>query len=208
MSHSETHPQVSYLEYQGKYKGILGWLTTTDHKRIALLYMYCIVVFFFVAAILGLTMSIEKMRPGQDIMNAQTYNGLFTVHGIIMIFMIVIPGLAAVFGNFALPLLIGARDVAFPKLNLFSWYLYVIGAILAVLSQLLKGGAPDTGWTFYVPYSAGSSTNVIWALTAAFILGFSNILTGLTIVCNQFLARAYLFRSGLAMDNVFYLLQN
>jgi cytochrome c oxidase subunit 1 len=182
MSHSETHPQVSYLEYQGKYKGILGWLTTTDHKRIALLYMYCIVVFFFVAAILGLTMSIEKMRPGQDIMNAQTYNGLFTVHGIIMIFMIVIPGLAAVFGNFALPLLIGARDVAFPKLNLFSWYLYVIGAILAVLSQLLKGGAPDTGWTFYVPYSAGSSTNVIWALTAAFILGFSNILTGLNFI--------------------------
>ncbi len=182
MSNSETHPQVSYLEYQGKYKGILGWITSTDHKRIALLYLYCIIIFFFVAAFLGLTMSIEKMRPGQDFMNAQTYNGFFTVHGIIMIFMIVIPGLAAVFGNFALPLLIGARDVAFPRLNLFSWYLYVTGAILAVLSQLLKGGAPDTGWTFYVPYSAGSSTNVIWALTAAFVLGFSSILTGLNFI--------------------------
>lgn len=182
MSNSATNHEVSYLEYQGKYKGLLGWLTSTDHKRIALLYLYCIIVFFFVAALLGLTMSIEKMRPGQDIMNAQTYNGLFTVHGIIMIFMIVIPGLAAVFGNFALPLLIGARDVAFPKLNLFSWYLYLFGAILAVLSQLLKGGAPDTGWTFYVPYSAESGTNVIIALTAAFILGFSSILTGLNFI--------------------------
>jgi len=182
MSNSETHPQVSYLDYQGKYKGILGWITSTDHKRIALLYLYSIVIFFFVAAILGLAMSIEKMRPGQDIMNAQVYNGLFTVHGIIMVFMIVIPGLAAVFGNFAMPILIGARDVAFPRLNLFSWYLYVIGAILAVLSQFLKGGPPDTGWTFYAPYSTESSTNVILALTAAFTLGFSSILTGLNFI--------------------------
>ena len=182
MSNSETHAQVSYLEHQGKYKGLLGWLTSTDHKRIAILYMTCIIIFFFVAAFLGLLMTIEKMRPGQDIMSAQTYNGLFTVHGIIMVFMIVIPGLAAVFGNFALPLLIGARDVAFPRLNLFSWYLYVIGAILAILSQLLKSGPPDTGWTFYVPYSAQTSTNVIAALTAAFVLGFSSILTGLNFI--------------------------
>lgn len=182
MSNIEKPPQVSYLDYQGKYKGILGWLTSTDHKRIALLYLYSIVIFFFVAAILGLLMSIEKMRPGQDIMNAQTYNGFFTVHGIIMIFMIVIPGLAAVFGNFALPLLIGARDVAFPRLNLFSWYLYLIGAILAVLSQFLGNGPPDTGWTFYMPYSAQSSTNVIFALIAAFVLGFSSILTGLNFI--------------------------
>jgi cytochrome c oxidase subunit I len=182
MSNSETQPQVSYLEHKGKYKGLLGWLTSTDHKRIALLYLYSIVIFFFIAAILGLTMSIEKMRPGEDLMNAQTYNGLFTVHGIIMVFMIVIPGLAAVFGNFALPLLIGARDVAFPRLNLFSWYLYLIGAILAVLSQFLGNGPPDTGWTFYAPYSTESSTNVVFALTAAFILGFSSILTGLNFI--------------------------
>ncbi len=182
MSNSETHTQPSYLDNQGKYKGLMSWLTSTDHKRIALLYLYSIVIFFFIAAILGLLMSIEKMKPGQDIMNAQMYNGLFTVHGIIMVFMIVIPGLAAVFGNFALPLLIGARDVAFPRLNLFSWYLYVLGAILAVLSQFLQGGPPDTGWTFYAPYSTESSTNVIFALVAAFVLGFSSILTGLNFI--------------------------
>ncbi len=182
MSNNESPHQPSYLDNTGKYKGIMAWLTSTDHKRIALLYLYAIIVFFFVAAFLGLAMAIEKMKPGQDIMNAQTYNGFFTVHGIIMVFMIVIPGLAAVFGNFALPLLIGARDVAFPRLNLFSWYLYMIGALLAILSQLLKGGPPDTGWTFYVPYSAQSSTNVIFALTAAFVLGFSSILTGLNFI--------------------------
>ena len=107
---------------------------------------------------------------------------LFTIHGVIMIFIVVIPGLAAVFGNFFLPILIGAKDVAFPKLNLFSWYLFITGAILGVLSQFTGNGPPDTGWTFYVPYSAESSTNVIFALTAAFILGFSSILTGLNFI--------------------------
>src|SRR5690606_36007520 len=125
--------QPSYLEYQGKYKGIAGWLLSTDHKRIGLLYLYAIIVFFFVAAFLGLLMRIELIAPGKTIMEPQTYNGLFTLHGIIMIFVIVIPGLAAVFGNFSLPILIGARDVAFPKLNLFSWYLYITGAVLGVL---------------------------------------------------------------------------
>jgi len=182
MSNSESQTHVSYLEHQGKYKGLLGWLTSTDHKRIALLYMYAMIVFFFVAAILGLLMTIEKMNPGQDLMTAQQYNGFFTIHGVIMIFIIVIPGLAAVFGNFALPIMIGARDVAFPRLNLFSWYLYILGAILGVLSQFAGSGPPDTGWTFYVPYSAESSTNVIYALTAAFILGFSSILTGLNFI--------------------------
>jgi len=182
MSISGSETQVSYLDYQGKHKGIWSWLLSTDHKRIGLLYLYAIIVFFFVAAILGLLMRIELIAPGRTIMEPQTYNGLFTIHGIIMIFVIVIPGLAAVFGNFFLPILIGARDVAFPKLNLFSWYLYMIGAILGVLSQFIGGGAPDTGWTFYVPYSVESSTNVIYALTAAFILGFSSILTGLNFI--------------------------
>ncbi len=182
MSISGSETQVSYLDYQGKHKGIWSWLLSTDHKRIGLLYLYAIIVFFFVAAFLGLLMRIELIAPGRTIMEPQTYNGLFTIHGIIMIFVIVIPGLAAVFGNFFLPILIGARDVAFPKLNLFSWYLYMIGAILGVLSQFIGGGAPDTGWTFYVPYSVESSTNVIYALTAAFILGFSSILTGLNFI--------------------------
>jgi cytochrome c oxidase subunit 1 len=174
--------EVSYLEYQGRYKGIWSWLLSTDHKRIGLLYLYAIIFFFFVAATLGLLMRIELIAPGRTIMEPQTYNGFFTIHGIIMIFVIVIPGLAAVFGNFFLPILIGARDVAFPKLNLFSWYLYMIGAILGVLSQFMGSGPPDTGWTFYVPYSVESATSVIWALTAAFILGFSSILTGLNFI--------------------------
>ncbi len=174
--------QENYLKYRGRFKGLMGWLTSTDHKRIGLMYMYAIMVFFIIAAILGLLMRIEKIAPGQTIMDAQTYNGVFTIHGIIMIFIIVIPGLAAVFGNFFLPIMIGAKDVAFPKLNLFSWYIYITGAIMGVLSQFIGGGSPDTGWTFYVPYSAESSTNVIFALLAAFILGFSSILTGLNFI--------------------------
>jgi len=190
MNTSETTSHISYLEYQGKYKGILSWLLTTDHKRISLLYLYCIIFFFFVAAILGLLMRIELIAPGETIMGPQTYNGMFTIHGIIMIFVIVIPALPAIFGNFFLPILIGAKDVAFPKLNLFSWYLYVIGAIFGVLSQFIGGGSPDTGWTFYVPYSAESSTNVIYALIAAFILGFSSILTGLNFIVTMHRMRA------------------
>jgi cytochrome c oxidase subunit I len=178
--HNEGH--VSYLDYKGKYKGILSWLLSTDHKRIGLMYLYAIIVFFFVAAFLGLLMRVEKFAPGQDIMDAQTYNGIFTIHGIIMVFIIVIPGLSAVFGNFFLPIMIGAKDVAFPRLNLLSWYLYMIGAIFGVMSQFMGDGPPDTGWTFYVPYSAESATNVIYALTAAFILGFSSILTGLNFI--------------------------
>jgi cytochrome c oxidase subunit 1 len=177
---SET--QVSYLEYQGRHKGIWSWLLTTDHKRIGLMYLYAVIFFFFIAAFLGLLMRIELIAPGRTIMGPQTYNGLFTIHGIIMIFVIVIPGLATVFGNFFLPILIGAKDVAFPKLNLFSWYLYILGALLGVASQFMKNGPPDTGWTFYVPYSVESSTSVIWALTAATILGFSSILTGLNFI--------------------------
>jgi cytochrome c oxidase subunit I len=182
MSNTESGSHISYLQYKGKYKGILSWLLTTDHKKIGLLYLYAIVFFFFVAAFLGLLMRIELIAPGETIMGPQVYNGLFTIHGIIMIFVIVIPALPAVFGNFFLPILIGAKDVAFPKLNLFSFYLYIIGAIFGVLSQFIGGGAPDTGWTFYVPYSSESSTNVIYALIAAFILGFSSILTGLNFI--------------------------
>ncbi len=182
MGNNNKYTHVSYLEHQGRFKGIMSWLTSSDHKKIGLMYLYAIVVFFLVAAVLGLLMRIEKMNPGADIMDAQTYNGIFTLHGVIMIFIVVIPGIAAVFGNFFLPIMIGAKDVAFPKLNLFSWYVYITGAILGVLSQFAGDGPPDTGWTFYVPYSAESNTNVIFALTAAFVLGFSSILTGLNFI--------------------------
>lgn len=182
MANSESTNHISYLRHQGKYRGILSWLLSTDHKKIGLMYLYSITVFFFVAVVLGLLMRMELIAPGKTIMEPQTYNGIFTIHGIIMIFVIVIPALPAIFGNFFLPILIGARDVAFPRLNLFSYYLFLTGAILGVLSQFAGEGPPDTGWTFYVPYSAESSTNVIFALTAAFILGFSSILTGLNFI--------------------------
>ena len=173
---------VSYLDHQGKYKGIFSWIFTMDHKRIGLLYLYAIVALFFVGAIMGLMMRIELIAPGETIMKAQTYNGLFTVHGIIMIFMVVIPGLSVIFGNFFLPILIGAKDVAFPKLNRLSWWIYIAGCIMAVASQFLKSGPPDTGWTFYAPYSTTTGTSVIMATAAAFVLGFSSILTGLNFI--------------------------
>ncbi len=182
MQSSTEKTYVSYLDYKGKHSGIMGWLTSTDHKRIGLLYLFSIMVFFIVAAFLGMAMRAEKFVPGEVIMGPQTYNGILTLHGIIMIFIVVIPGLTAVFGNFFLPLMIGARDVMFPRLNLFSWYLFIIGAILGLMSQFMGGHTPDTGWTFYVPYSAVSKTNVIWALTAAFVLGFSSILTGINFI--------------------------
>ncbi len=179
MTQEEKYTHESYLEAD---KGLWGWLTTTDHKKIGLMYMYAIATFFVVAAILGLLMRIEKIAPGETIMNAATYNGIFTLHGVIMIFIVVIPGLAAVFGNFFLPIMIGAKDVMFPKLNLLSFYVYIAGALLGVASQFMGDGPPDTGWTFYVPYSAEANSNVVIALTAAFVLGFSSILTGLNFI--------------------------
>lgn len=173
---------VSYLDYQGKYKGLKGWLLTTDHKRIAVMYLIALVVFYSAGVTLGVLMRLELLFPGPTIVSAQTYNQLFTLHGVIMIFLFVIPGLPAVFGNFFLPILIGAKDVAFPRLNLLSWYLYVTGGILVITSILIPGGPADTGWTFYIPYSIRTGTNVIFTGFAAFILGFSSILTGINFI--------------------------
>ncbi len=181
---------VSYLEYKGKHTGILGWLLSTDHKRIGLLYLISLSIFLVVGVIFGFLMRLELLTPGRTIMDPQTYNSIFTLHGVIMIFLFVVPGLPAVFGNFFLPILIGARDVAFPRLNLLSWYLYAIGGLLAILSILLPGGPADTGWTFYIPYSVRTNTNVIPALFAAFILGFSSILTGVNFVTTVHRLRA------------------
>lgn len=166
----------------GGRKGIWAWILSTDHKRIGLLYLYSILIFFAVGVTLGLLMKLELIAPGKTIVNAQTYNSLFTVHGVIMIFLIIIPGLPATFGNFLLPLQIGAEDVAFPRLNLLSWYIYVAGAFLVVISLFTGGGAPDTGWTFYAPYSFKTTTNMLPAVLGAFVLGFSSILTGLNFI--------------------------
>ncbi len=167
----------SYLEAK---HGLISWLTTTDHKRIGLLYLWGILVFFLVAAGMAISFRLELYAPGQQFMTNETYNRLLTLHGVAMIFLVIIPSVPAVFGNFFLPIMIGAEDVSFPRLNLMSWYCYLIGGLLAVVSIVL--GGVDTGWTFYVPYSIKTSSNVLVPLAAAFILGWSSILTGVNFV--------------------------
>lgn len=176
------HPEPSFLEYKGKWRGIFAWIFSTDHKRIGLLYMAMQLAFFLAGMSLGFILKLELMRPGGKIVGPQVYNALFTVHGVIMIFLFVIPGLSASFGNFLLPIMIGAKDVAFPKLNLLSWWLYVIGGLIVLTSLFSGNGLPDTGWTFYVPYSLRTSTNITMAVFGVFILGFSSILTGLNFI--------------------------
>ena len=173
---------VSYLEYKGKHKGLLGWLLSTDHKRIAILYLVSLIVFFLIAMTIGFLMRLEMLSTGKTIVNPQTYNALFTLHGVIMIFLFIIPGIPVVFGNFFLPIMLGAKDVAFPRLNLLSWYFYIFGALLVILSLFVGGGPIDTGWTFYVPYSLRTQSNVTLAVFAAFVIGFSSILTGLNFI--------------------------
>ncbi len=162
--------------------GITAWIFSTDHKRIGLLYFYSVLGFFLIAVVLGLLLRIELMAPGRTIMGAQSYNALFTVHGVIMVFLFIIPGFPGAFGNLVMPIQIGARDVAFPRLNLFSWWLYMLGAGIIITALFTGGGPPDTGWTFYVPFSARTGTNVSLAVFGVFIIGFSSILTGLNFV--------------------------
>lgn len=173
---------VSYLEYKGKHKGLLAWILSTDHKRIAILYLVSLIVFFLTAVTFGFLMRFEMLTMGKTIMDPQTYNALFTLHGVIMIFLFIIPGIPAVFGNFFLPIMLGAKDVSFPRLNLLSWYFYIFGAFLVLVSLFVGGGPIDTGWTFYVPYSLRTQANVSLAVFAAFVLGFSSILTGLNFI--------------------------
>jgi len=185
-----TAVEPDFYQARTRFSGIFAWLLTTDHKRIGILYFITMSIFFSIAVGLGFLMRLEMLTPGKTIIEPQTYNTFFTLHGIIMIFLFIIPGLPAVFGNFFLPIMIGARDVFFPRLNLLSWYLFVTGGLLALISLFLPGGAADTGWTFYVPYSVRTSTNVLPALMAAFILGFSSILTGLNFITTVHRMRA------------------
>ncbi|MEK6796786.1 MAG: cbb3-type cytochrome c oxidase subunit I [Spirochaetota bacterium] len=189
MSEHGTTAELPYFADTGKYTGVLGWITSTDHKRIGILYLTAILFFFTLAVFLGVLMRIN-MVPGHKIMTAQQYNAMFTLHGIIQIFLVVIPAVPTIFGNFFLPILIGARDMAFPRLNLFTWYLYMAGAILAFVSVFFGGGAVDTGWTFYVPFSIKTTVNVPLAVFAVFILGMSSILTGINIVTTVHQLRA------------------
>ena len=161
-------------------KGILSWLFTLDHKRIGVMYLISILSAFFLGGMFALLVRIELMTPGKTIVDPDTYNQLFTLHGAIMIFLFIIPGIPAALGNLVLPLMLGAKDVAFPRLNLASWWLWVIGACFALFSLLT--GAVDTGWTFYTPYSTTTSTSVLSIVTGVFILGFSSIFTGLNFI--------------------------
>ncbi len=177
-------PPEEHKNYLNAKKGIASWLFTVDHKRIGLMYLVAIMTFFIVAGILAMVIRAELMTPGPTLIkNSDTYNKIFTVHGAIMVFLFIIPSIPAVLGNFLLPLMVGAKDVAFPKLNLASFYIYVLGGIFFIIVLVL--GSVDTGWTFYTPYSSGGGnthTPVIWAVAAAFILGFSSILTGLNFI--------------------------
>jgi cytochrome c oxidase subunit I len=169
--------------------GIKSWLLTKDHKRIALLYLASVTVFFILGGIYALTIRLELLTPAGDIVQPMTYNKLFTQHGIVMIFFFLIPSIPAVLGNFLIPLMIGAKDLAFPKLNLLSWYLYLAGALFTIWA-LLNGGI-DTGWTFYTPYSTTfSNSYVVAAGLGIFINGFSSILTGLNFIVTIHTMRA------------------
>jgi cytochrome c oxidase subunit 1 len=169
--------------------GIKSWLLTKDHKRIALLYLASITVFFILGGIYALVIRLELLTPAGNIVQPMTYNKLFTQHGIIMIFFFLIPSIPAVLGNFLVPLMIGAKDLAFPKLNLLSWYLYLAGALFTIWA-LLNGGI-DTGWTFYTPYSTTfSNSYVVAAGLGIFINGFSSILTGLNFIVTIHTMRA------------------
>jgi cytochrome c oxidase subunit 1 len=181
----QTAGRSSFWNDTGK-TGIASWIFSTDHKRIGFLYFYSVLGFFLVAVLLGLLMRLELMAPGhtymRSIIGPATYNAIFTVHGVIMIFLFIIPGFPGAFGNLVMPIQIGARDVSFPRLNLFSWWLYIIGAATILTSLFTGGGPPDTGWTFYVPFSARTGTNVSLAVFGVFIVGFSSILTGINFV--------------------------
>jgi cytochrome c oxidase subunit I len=169
--------------------GVKSWLLTTDHKRIGILYLLSITAFFFVGGFFALLMRLELLTPAGDLVSAQTYNKLFTMHGVTMVWFFLIPSIPAVLGNFLVPMMLGARDLAFPKLNLLSWYLFIIGGIFS-LYALISGGV-DTGWTFYTPYSSAyTTTNVVPVMVGIFITGFSSILTGLNFIITIHTMRA------------------
>jgi cytochrome c oxidase subunit 1 len=167
----------NYLTYR---RGILSWLTTLDHKRIGVMYLVAILASFLLGGIFAMLVRTELLTPKRTIIDADTYNKMFTLHGAVMIFLVIIPGIPAALGNFVLPIMLGAKDVAFPRLNLTSFYLWVLGAIFFLAA--IAGGGLDTGWTFYTPYSTTTGTEVIPATMGAFILGFSSIFTGLNFI--------------------------
>jgi len=177
------------ITYLNKDYGVLSWLLTKDHKRIAILYLASVTLFFALGGLMAVLIRLELLTPAGDVIQADTYNKVFTMHGIIMVFFFLIPSIPAVLGNFLVPLMIGARDLAFPRLNLLSWYIYMLGGVFT-LWAVVTGGV-DTGWTFYTPYStAAATTKVIPTALGIFITGFSSILTGLNFIVTIHTMRA------------------
>ncbi len=186
IAHTADHAHGDHHENFLSKKGIMSWLSSVDHKRIGLLYLYTGLAAFLVGGVFALLLRTELMFPGKTFVDEKTYNVLFTLHGSLMIFVFIVPGIVASFGNIFMPIMIGARDVAFPILNRFSYQVYLFG-IATILVGLVDpfnwfGGPADTGWTFYTPYSTKSNTSVITMTLGAFTLGFSSILTGLNFV--------------------------
>ncbi|MBC7172747.1 MAG: cbb3-type cytochrome c oxidase subunit I, partial [Polyangiaceae bacterium] len=174
-----------YLKHE---RGIKSWLFTVDHKRIGLMYLVSILIAFFLGGVMALVVRTELLTAGRTIINADTYNMAFTLHGAIMVFLFIIPSIPGALGNFFLPIMLGAKDVAFPRLNLLSFYIYCLGALFAVIAIL--AGHVDTGWTFYTPYSTRADMSVVWMTMGAFILGFSSILTGVNFIATVHTLRA------------------
>lgn len=185
--HTPVKEDVS-VNYITSPKGLMSWLTTVDHKRIGIMYLWAVLGAFLLGGIFALLLRIELLTPKETIMTAETYNKVFTLHGVIMIFLFIIPSIPAALGNFVLPLMLGAKDVAFPRLNLASYYIYVVGALFGI-TAMVTGGV-DTGWTFYTPYSTTTSGQVSLMVLAAFILGFSSIFTGINFIATIHKLRA------------------
>jgi cytochrome c oxidase subunit I len=196
MSATLTHPTETVPppeqpsdNYITRGKGVMSWLLTKDHKRIALLYLMSITAMSLLGGFFAALIRLELITPGGDLLSAESYNKAFTMHGVIMVFFILIPATPAVLGNFLIPIMVGARDLAFPRINLLSWYLYIAGAALALFSMI--SGGVDTGWTFYTPYSSTySNSAVMTTALGAFIAGFATILTGLNFIVTVHKMRA------------------
>ena len=175
---SDTHDYYHYLKHENT---LWGWLTTVDHKKIGIMYGVSVALVFLAGGILALLMRLELLTAEPAIFSNGMYNQLFTLHGVLMVFLFLVPAIPGALGNFILPLQIGAKDVAFPRLNLASYYIYVLGGVLGI--GALLAGEIDTGWTFYTPYSSDvASESVLFMTTAIFIAGFSSIFTGLNFI--------------------------
>ncbi len=184
-----TLPAVEPVNYLNRSSTLKSWLLTTDHKRVAILYLISTTVMFFIGGFFALLIRLELLTQQGDLVQADTYNKLFTMHGQVMVFFFLVPVVPAVLGNFVLPVMIGAKDLAFPKINLFSWYLYIAGA--SVMMWTILNGGIDSGWTFYTPLSTEYlNTHVIAAAMAIFIGGFASILTGLNFIVTTHRMRA------------------